>query len=149
MSSSRPIDKQIINFNDTATSSGESNILYTQPASSAGTLTGLRWDMGVLAQGAAATVLRWALVIVREGESSLALNSTNLGKLYPRAENVLAFGVKNFAGSTLANGAIEYQFTGSTKTMRKLKAGDTLVIVTRAFNTDVILQGGFQFFIKQ
>jgi len=66
--------------------------------------------------------------------------------MYAPEQNVLTFGV---AFSTTAVGAQAVQFEGSTKTMRKMKVGDTMEFIALSESVNTWgLHGVVQYFQK-
>lgn len=141
----RPIDKQLIVANHAALgSSQQSTTLFT--VTHACTLTGIRWD-GIAYQdaGTGAAYGAWAIVKVEDGYSANTLAFSDQASLYEPEQNVLAYG---FFGND--NNVQTNHISGSTKTMRKMKAGDLLVFVSKglAVNTQQVVMG-VQFFCKE
>lgn len=110
-------------------------------------MTGLRWMLSFCDVTASiALPIQWALVVVKEGNSVSNISESDAGNLYNPEGAVLAFG--NFV---LSGGNNSKDFEGSTKAMRKLMGGDTVVMVIRnssgAQQVDEI-RGTVQFFLK-
>lgn len=142
----RPIDKSLIAVQVVDFSSQQLIALQTSTVFP-GTLTGLRWSLGfVNTAGTAITKMHWSIVVVPQGTTASTMSQTNAATFYSPEQNVLAFG----AGTSLtAVGAQNIMFEGFTKTMRKLKVGDTvsLLVVGEATNTWTV-HGVVQYFIK-
>ncbi len=112
-----------------------------------GTLTGLRWSLGfVNTAGTAITRTFWCIVVVPQGTQASTMSTTNAATFYSPEQNVLTFGS---ATSLTAVGAQNVMFEGATKSMRKLKVGDTVVFLAVAQATNTWSASGVvQFFIK-
>lgn len=142
----RPIDKNLFSIH--ANNVGPTQIdtvLYT--ATFPGTLTGLRWNVG-FANGAAVTdKLGWVIVVVPEGDSINAIGVTNGTNIYTPEKQVLAFGSMQ-AGSVGTDHVVNIE--GSTKTMRKLMAGDKLYFSNKSTtgHADSVCSASVQFFYK-
>ncbi len=94
--------------------------------------------------GTAVSKIAWAIVLVPDGDTVNTLAIADTNTLYAPEQNVLAFGVG--LPQTTSNGS---RFEGSTKTMRKMKGGDVLMIVAVAEATNTLdLFGCIQFFCK-
>ena len=142
-STPRPIDKKLINVSQAPTTTQAETTLFT--ARGACTVAGLRWDLQAYGNGA--EFCGWALVLIRDGQTTPSIVvSTGGASFYEPEQDVLAFGRWNGAIS----GSVVTRWTDSTKTMRKLKDGDKIVFLSRAnaSSTDEIL-GTFQLFCKE
>jgi len=142
----RPIDKSLKVTSLTVAGTQVSTEL--QPAMTfPGTLTGLRWSLSLYNNaGTGDTQIVWAIVVVPQGTTASTLSIANSATLYSPEQNVLTFG---YAGSLTSVGAQNNMFEGSTKTMRKLKVGDTMVIIAIAEATNTWnMNGCVQFFLK-
>lgn len=148
--SKRPIDKKLVCIN-------MANLLETQlstalyPAANfPGTITGLRWEIsatritGTGAEGNPSPI-RWAIVVVPQLQSASPMGTGNSSSFYDPEQNVLAFGV----GQTNVSTVNSLIWTGSTKSMRKLKSGDQLIFIAlgEAVNANSIV-GTVQLFYK-
>ncbi len=93
--------------------------------------------------------MTWAIVIVKDGNSANTMSITDAATFYSPEQNVLAFGVGNFPGTTIGDGALRESWEGSTKTMRKMMGGDILQLLV---DGNTATQGSFlgvvQFFCK-
>ncbi len=112
-----------------------------------GTLTGLRWSLGFTnTAGTGIGAMFWCIVVVPQGTTASTMSTTNAATFYQPEQNILTFG----AATTLTSvGAQNVMFEGSTKTMRKLKVGDTVTLLAVAqTNEKWSGHGVVQFFIK-
>lgn len=91
--------------------------------------------------------LKWAIVVVPGGTQPGTVASSNNSSLYDPEQNVLAFG--STVTFTAATNSMPIRDVGSTKAMRKLKAGDSLrlLVIGSATETHTIV-GTVQFFYK-
>ncbi len=143
----RPIDKQLISILVDSTNGQTTVVLdtFTFP----GTITGLRWDL-VYNMSTDATLItgNWAIVIARDGDTPNTLVLTNGSSMYQPETHVLAFG--GWTGTKDADGTgPTVHWSDSTKTMRKVQAGDTLNFITLAsIGTSGDIAGIIQFFLK-
>lgn len=145
----RPIDKKLINVLE----ANLGVVQYSQdlypPANFPGTITGLRWEIvGMRAVGTAQTsVYRWAIVVATAGNNPNTLTSTGGASMYDPEQNVLAYGVG--CSANLAQDTAQH-WSGSTKSMRKLKAGDRLVFLAIGDSSTSTnrIAGSVQFFYK-
>ncbi len=142
----RPIDKQLISILVDSTNAQSTTVLdtFTFP----GTITGLRWDIDYT-MSTDATLIQgvWAIVIARDGDTPNTLVLTNGSSMYQPETHVLAFGA--WVGIKDANGMHQVHWNDSTKSMRKVQAGDTLNFITLAnIGTSGDLSGVIQFFLK-
>lgn len=145
----RPIDKQLINVSVTNLVGAKQDVTLYSAATFPGTITGLRWSLSVVRSGGTASTFgqfAWAIVVVPSGTTISTMSLTAAASLYEPEQNVLAFGKGcswNNAGTDIA------MYEGSTKSMRKLKAGDALVFTTFGTATERHdLSGCVQFFYK-
>lgn len=112
------------------------------------TITGLRWNLSSIIANNVNDVVTWAIVHVREGEVTNTMNLTDAGSFYNPEQNVLCYGIRHMHGNT-AGGGMSGQWEGATKTMRKVMAGDRLVLCVRGYAAgNKIFQGIVQFFCK-
>lgn len=147
VSKKRPIDKEIIVINDaSATGVQESTLLTT--ATFPCTITGIRWDFGVLAASAAANCLFWAIVVVKDGDSVNNFATSDASSMYQPEQNVIAFGSGIINSSSANGGPLVRSWTGSTKSMRKLMAGDQLFFTYIGQGATASWCGAVQFFCK-
>ena len=94
--------------------------------------------------GTGVCIFQWAIVYAAEAQAIDTLSLTNGASLYDPEQDVLTWGI-----SSINNNTETKQYNGTTKSMRKLKVGDRLVIVTRGIATNTTdLLGGVQFFCK-
>ena len=149
--SRRPVEKIMKNTDLINTGSTQSDsLLFT--TSDPVTAGGWHWDVvtrrrtdptGGTGEGGV-----WAIVIVRDTITGSTLNTTNEGEVYSPAENCIVAGVykTGLVGlSTPPNDII-----GSSKTMRKLKCGDSVHFVTKGVDSNgtVGVRGIITFFNK-
>ena len=142
--SRRPIDKSLKTVTKagvTATQVDTTLITATFPC----TIVGLRWSLSVFQDGGTGDARGvWAVVIVRDGNATGSMATTDGGDFYTPEQDVLAFG-----HSSVDNNVQTMQFEGTTKTMRKLLGGDKLVFSCKAQATNTsAFEGIFQFFCK-
>lgn len=145
----RPIDKQLININITATDASQTApVLYT--ATFPGTIVGLRWDLSCInLLNTNAYRIWWAIVIAGEGVGASTMATSNGATLYAPEQHCLTFGCSYIEPRDATRGPAIKHWTGSTKAMRKLSAADKLYFICLSDGTDAIgVQGIFQFFIK-
>ncbi len=142
----RPIDKSMIVVNSEDFTTQASIPIQTSTVFP-GTLTGLRWSLGfVNSAGTAIGGLFWSIVVVPQGTTASTMSTTNAATFYSPEQNVLTFGSATSLTSVAAQNVM---FEGSTKSMRKLKVGDTVVLLVVAqTNEKWTLHGVVQFFIK-
>lgn len=142
----RPIDKELKVVNQVATVTVGSTTLKTTTFPC--TVVGLRWSIAANALTAAETLIYWAIVIVRDGESANTPATSDGADFYTPEQNVLAFGMGRTESTAVASDQTVH-WEGSTKTMRKMKQGDLLQFITldSAANGDSI-DGIVQFFCK-
>lgn len=134
-SQKRPIDKCLMTSRAGDAAVQASFELYdtTFPA----TITGLRWVGNLTSQlsssgGGSFNELYWMIVVVRDGLNPNAIAIPTIPSnavSYAPEQDVLAFGVNTI---TFESGVAHFE--GSTKTMRKLQAGDKIMLVYRFAN---------------
>jgi len=133
----RPIDKQIFNIGIIGVASPiASNYNNIGPAGAsltyAGTVTGLRVHFSSIhttAQG----FYTWAIIHGLDGQApNVVLNSSTNGSLYQPEQNVLLWDAGICPNAAAGNNPIDKTLV--TKTMRKMKIGDTLYLVYAYFN---------------
>lgn len=101
------------------------------------TLTGLHWSVNA-DRATDATVAGgkggvWAIIISRQGIAVTSLNGTNGADVYTPEEQCIV--ASNYSTSPIAQG--QYQWvSGSTKSMRKLKCGDTVHFIAKGLDAD-------------
>lgn len=143
----RPIDKQMVVVAATVTNSQAATTLYT--TTYPGTLVGVRWDFTALGLAATAPRLQWAIIITRDGISASMMSQGNGTSFYTPEANVLAFGDTYAQASGIGAGPGLMDFIGTTKSMRKLQAGDVLQCIYSADTANSFAFAGIvQFFIK-
>lgn len=140
----RPIDKKITVIAHTVDLTQVSTTVAAPTFPS--TMVGLRWNFTV-SQTAGTGIARgaWAIVYLREGETVDALSFVDGATFYNPEQNCLTWGY-----IAIDNGSNPHVIKGSTKTMRKLMVGDTIIMTSvGTSDTDVIFaQGGVQLFLK-
>lgn len=144
----RPIDKKLIAVAQTVTNSVTASTLHT--TTFPGTVTGLRWAISAEVDSTTANpVCAWAIVIVHDGDSANTPSLSNASDFYAPEQDVLAFGYKHGTDADVGQGPSAIHWEGSTKTMRKLRAGDTVQFITISGTANSYTLGGvIQFFIK-
>ncbi len=144
----RPIDKELKVVNVALTNSQTTSTLKTTTFPC--TVVGLRWSISAqstLTTGA--SLVTWAIVVVHDGNSANTMATSDGADFYTPEQDVLTFGVARFPDSDAGNGPNVIQFEGATKTMRKLKQGDLLQLITLANLASVgVFAGVVQFFCK-
>lgn len=147
-SAKRPIDKSLVVVNLASTTTQAQTTLKTTTFPC--TLTGLRWEMATHNNDTAADQLvRWAIVVIKDGLAATTMGGSDGADFYTPEQDVLAFGVQRLTDQDAANGGpVVANWNGSTKTMRKLKAGDVLAFITLASSATADVDGVIQFFCK-
>ena len=114
------------------------------------TVTGMRWEFSVhTGSSDVPGFIHWAIVKVQEGDTANNLSTSDASTLYAPEENVLAFGTAALEPRASPSGPSTREWSGSTKTMRKLKAGDTLQWIAICNEADLAtFRGVVQFFSK-
>jgi len=143
----RPIDKEIIGINTLVNSTV--GVLSLRTATFPGTVVGLRWNFTVRnVSQVADQFVRWAIVLLKEGEVQGNLSSGNGGAFYQPEQNVMAFGSVTVLSATSASDRV-YIFISSTKSMRKMMGGDQIVFLFQGTNDGASdCQGQIQHFYK-
>ncbi len=140
----RPIDKKIIVVNkDGVDATQVSTVLVT--ATFPCTIVGLRWTFTFI-QGAGTgnCSWRWAIVLLKDGETIGTTSITDGADLYTPEQNVMTFGL-----GLIDNNVVNQVSVGDTKSMRKLMGGDRLVFVLTGVATNTVsCRGAVQFFCK-
>lgn len=145
----RPIDKKLTNVLVTNLVAAKQDVALYSAATFPGTITGLRWSLNAVRSGGTATTFghfAWAIIVQPAGTTVSTMTLASAGSMYDPEQMVLAFG----RGCTwdAAQGVI-LEFEGSTKSMRKLKAGDALIFTTFGTATERHdITGTVQFFYK-
>jgi len=143
----RPIDKKLVNVQLNTLDSTQQEVDIYPSANFPGTITGLRWTLMVQRTAGAAAFgqYAWAIIVVPAGTNASQLSLTSGSSMYDPEQMVLAFG-RGLSGDALEEPVM---FEGSTKSMRKLKAGDKLVFIAKGVATNVhFVAGAIQFFYK-
>jgi hypothetical protein len=114
----------------------------------AGTVTGIRIVVSANYSATTAGVFAWALVHSRDGQAPNALSIS--GTLYVPEQNVLLHDTAILG--TASSNQMAYHVTLSTKTMRKMKIGDTMhflvIFPGVAGVNEGEVQGSVQYFYK-
>lgn len=143
----RPIDKQIKGVVQTCTTSQTSTSLMdvTFPC----TVVGIRWDFAFRNVVASAPDVRWAIIVVRDGNSPNTLGGGDGADLYTPEQDVFAWGYWHAADGDAGGGPETVNITGHTKSMRKLMGGDSLMMIAKCSVVNgMSLIGAVQFFCK-
>ena len=126
VSTRRPIDKTIFTLNNTFTTSNVTDSVVT--ATFPCTITGIRWDLWIVGEFAAATAesqrILGCLCLVKEGTTISGPDFTDSNDTWTPEGNVLVQYAGVVRAQDSSNGADPIHITGETKTMRKLQAGD-------------------------
>lgn len=142
----RPIDKQLKNVAASVSTTQAATTLYT--TTYPGTLVGLRWEFSAAAAAAVTARLSWAIIITRDGIPASTISESNGSDFYTPEANVLAFSGDYFVGTGIGT-PFGTHYSGSTKAMRKLQAGDVLQCIYLSDTVGgVVFAGTVQFFIK-
>ena len=149
----RPIDKTLTVL--TKTTVGSSTVttdIFT--ATTACTALGVRWNFYV--EGDAGTEgtphdYIWMIVLVPDGTSINAISLTDAAQFYKPEQHVMAFGLGSSRGD--ASGAdqsrVNLNWSGQTKTMRKLRIGDKITFGLKGIATETVrCRGVVQMFCK-
>ncbi len=141
----RQVDKDLVVVSQASvTTVQRSTVLHT--ATLPVTIVGLRWHLSVVREAGAAVIFgMWSIVVTRQGNTANTMSFTDGALFYTPEEDVIVFG--SFG---LLTGIDAQEIEGATKAMRKLKAGDSISLITRAAdNTNIpTLFGVVQFFKK-
>lgn len=139
-----PIDKLLPGVvHDSIDATQQSTVLIT--ATFPCTVTGLRWELDALQQaGTAVCTGRWAIIIARDGSTVNTMSISDGAALFEPEQDCLAFGTWLIRNNTGVK-----HFSGSTKTMRKLKGGDRIICLSKGIATETSkLHGVIQLFCK-
>ncbi len=94
------------------------------------TVGGFFWDLNFVQDaGSAVAIIRWAIVIDRNGVTLSTMSSTNGGEIYSPVNQLIVAGAVASTGVDVGNAI---RVAGHTKTQRKMKAGDDVVIMYQA-----------------
>ncbi len=145
----RPIDKNIVFVTKNAV--GTSQVVTTlKTVTFPCTFVGIMWNLNfasIVTSGDA--VARWAIVVVKDGNSANTLGGSDAGDLYTPETNVLVWGVSMCSDIDSTTGPSVVHETGTTKTMRKLMGGDLLqFIMISDIAASLDVRGAVQFFCK-
>ena len=144
----RPIDKRVIVVDQAIVASQTSTTIFD--ATFPGTVVGIRWSLNMRTDTATSfTEMVWAIVLVEDGNAVGALSRVDGADFYTPEQNLLVFETASFPDSDAGNGPNSIHWTGTTKTMRKLKVGDQVRVIALGLAAN---QGEFfgavQFFYK-
>ena len=144
----RPIDKELKAILQAVDDSVVSTTLKT--TTFPGTIVGLRWELGAISLIATAdSAVYWAVVVVNDGEAANTPAISDAATFYAPEQNVLAFGYGYVSDTDVGSGPRSVSWSGTTKTMRKLKQGDKLQLISlSSVATSAQLRGVVQFFFK-
>lgn len=144
----RPIDKELKAILQTVTTTVVSTTLKT--TTFPGTVVGLRWDLGAISLIATSdSAIFWAIVVIPDGEAANTPAISDGADFYTPEQNVLAFGMTFVSDTDVGSGPRSVDMEGTTKTMRKLKSGDVLALVSlSSVAVSAQLRGVVQFFFK-
>lgn len=150
----RPIDKKLMVVQLNNIVALQQGLTLTAGGNGAvfpGTLTGIRWSLSVVRTAYSVGTLsfmNWAIVVVPAGTAVSQLALGNGNSMYDPEQHVLAFGTAHFIENARSTVNTRY-FEGSTKSMRKLKSGDNLMIIAFGTATEACsLFGTIQWFYK-
>ncbi len=140
----RPIDKFLVNVSKVGVDGTQVQTII-RTATTACTVTGLRWDLATSQQAATGAAKgRWAIVIVRDGLSAQTMAISDASSLYDPEQDVMAFG-----SWTIDNNVESFHWVGDTKTMRKLRIGDAIIFIAVGVATNTSnVEGVIQMFCK-
>ncbi len=144
----RPIDKELKITNQAVTNSVVSTTLKT--TTFPGTVVGLRWSLSIgTTLTTASPVIAWAIVVIPDGEAANTPALSDGADFYTPEQNVLAFGLIRAMDFDSGASPQAYMVEGTTKTMRKLKQGDVLAVISLSDTASGgFLDGIVQFFFK-
>ncbi len=140
----RPVDKQLVFVLHTGLNATQQNttlITVTFPC----TIVGIRWNLSAIQDaGTANASIHWCLNILRDGGTQKVMATTDGATFYQPETDCLAFGVASIDNNTVTN-----NWSGSTKTMRKMMGGDKFIFSSVGTTTNTsALRGIIQFFCK-
>lgn len=150
-SQKRPIDKRIIFFDHSSTAaSAQLQTAIIPSATFPCTATGIRWEVIIdSADALNAPDILWAIVILREGVAADTLTFSGAAAIYTPEQNVLAWGYSRAISNASSAGPELQRWDGTTKTMRKLMAGDQIVMISKPNATWTgVVRGVVQIFCK-
>ena len=140
----RPINKELISIQQAGVDATDVNtvlLAVTFPC----TVTGLRWSLSFTQDGGTShAFFYWAIVVHYDGTTVDTISTTDGASFYQPEKNVLVFGV-----GVIDNNTISERFEGTTKTMRKMQAGDKLAFIMKGSATNTTrCDGCVQYFCK-
>ncbi len=142
----RPIDKvMIVVAKPTVGTTQVSTTLLT--ATFPCTIVGLRWDLSVFVDGGTTPgIYGWAIVIVRQGITVSTISTGDGNTFFAPEQDVMAYGKGANQQIDIGTGR---HYNGSTKSMRKMMGGDTLLFLAIGQDTQTsVFNGCIQFFCK-
>jgi len=128
VSQKRPIDKSLINVTKTLVADVQAATVLTT-ATFPCTVTGLRWVGSIAADTVTGSVVYWAIILVKDGNSANTMSRSDASTLYEPEQNVLAFGNAVVRDSDAGTGQSVRSIEGTTKSMRKLMGGDQIQFI--------------------
>lgn len=138
--SSRPIDKSLISIEEAVNGSQTAVTLSTTTFPC--TIVGLRWALSSnYTNTTGGGRIHWAIVLVPDGQSASTMATSSGADFYTPEQNVLAFGMGRFPDADANAGNVVGNWEGSTKTMRKMKAGDLLQFIVIGSATNIAKTG--------
>lgn len=109
----------------------------------------MRWTFAWTGVTTSKCNVNWIIVKVQDGNSANTISQSNGADMYTPENNVMAFGTISLMNNDETGGNMNWNESGSTKTMRKMQQGDLLQFITF---TDVVngaqVRGVVQFFCK-
>ncbi len=149
----RPVDKAITAVSLTGVSTTQQQTVLVS-AATACTVLGIRWSFFVEGDGGTSTLphdYRWAIILLKEGQTADNMGQTNAAHFYDPEQNVLAWGF-----GTSRTDSDEINFLGApdhweskSKSMRKLMIGDRIAFIVRGTATQTVrVLGAVQMFCK-
>ena len=143
----RPIDKRLVYVEQSLTTTETSSTLYL--TAGACTVLGFRWSLSGLGNTSASARFFWAMVMVRDGQAASAFTLTNNGNFYEPEQDVVAFGTGTTADADAGTGPTVVYWEGTSKTSRKLRDGDNMVLIARVNANTGTIYGVVQLFCKE
>ena len=128
----------------------EDLLLYTvvDPVTVGGFIWGINTS-AVVDPASGPALVTWAIIVSREGITVGTLGIGNGSDVYTPGENVIVGGMFNVGDIALGT-SVSHEHSGKTKTMRKLKGGDTVHFIARGVvaTQQVTASGVITFFAK-
>ncbi len=147
--SSATLDKQIVVVTHTITSATQT-VTNLQTFTTPCTVLGIRWNLTFISDFTTAQAeqdLAWAIVLNPETQTASILAVSDGATLYAPEQNCLVWGVTAIPSSeTSRNPQI---FSGDTRTLRKMRAGDQLQFISKLSSTGPVkIRGAIQYFCR-